>query len=157
MKYDNEPSKLQSSQGLQKSMDENVERKVKNEIEMYEDTLHNRDIDNIVKKYEIIKEKVEKTEELMQIQDVDVEMIVGEDIVKYEEPLAEIKEFYLVKNQIRHIELSHNDLKPHMRRNTVGKPYQCIKCDKAFSQKNNLIRHQRQHTGEKPYQCSQCN
>ncbi|CAL4110924.1 unnamed protein product [Meganyctiphanes norvegica] len=44
----------------------------------------------------------------------------------------------------------------HQRTHSGEKPYQCKQCDKAFSRNDNLIIHQRTHSGEKRYQCKQC-
>nr|XP_033788004.1 zinc finger protein 300-like [Geotrypetes seraphini] len=37
-----------------------------------------------------------------------------------------------------------------------AKLFECLLCDKSFSQKHNLQIHEGIHTGEKPYKCSQC-
>ena len=54
---------------------------------------------------------------------------------------------------------SINNSTEHQRTHTsgkAGKPYKCTYCDKSFSVNNCLIRHLRTHTGEKPYKCSAC-
>ncbi|CAL4114140.1 unnamed protein product, partial [Meganyctiphanes norvegica] len=123
-------------------MDEYVKEKVKNEFEIYEETLHTQDIDNIIK-----EEEIEKNEEPMQIQDVDME--VGEENVKFEEPVAGITECYPVKHQIIHVgnklhQCSHSDnssLTSLLRKLPREKQYQCSKCEKELSHSNDLKIH----------------
>ncbi|CAL4141138.1 unnamed protein product, partial [Meganyctiphanes norvegica] len=109
-------------------MDEDMEGKVKNEFEIYEEPFHTHDINKI------IKDEIDKNEEPVQIKDVDIK--VGEERVKYEKPVAEITEFYPVKHQIIHV-----DYKLH----------QC-----SHSENSYLTSHLRTQPGEKLYQCSQC-
>ncbi|OAF68959.1 PR domain zinc finger protein 12 [Intoshia linei] len=37
------------------------------------------------------------------------------------------------------------------------KPYNCLCCDKKFSQSSSLNKHKRVHSGERPYKCVYCN
>ena len=50
----------------------------------------------------------------------------------------------------------NSDLDIHMYTHTEEKPYQCMHCEKAFSQKSNLTTHMLTHSGEKPFQCTEC-
>ena len=47
-------------------------------------------------------------------------------------------------------------LKIHERTHTGEKPFDCSKCDKAFSVNSSLKTHERTHNGEKPFACSKC-
>ena len=47
-------------------------------------------------------------------------------------------------------------MKIHERTHNVEKPFECSKCDKAFTETGNLERHEMTHTGEKPFACSHC-
>ena len=47
-------------------------------------------------------------------------------------------------------------LTAHKRSHTGDKPYNCVICRKAFTEKGNLIIHERIHTGDKPYTCGIC-
>ncbi|CAL4084246.1 unnamed protein product, partial [Meganyctiphanes norvegica] len=106
--------------------------------------LHTQDIDNIIK-----EDEIEKNEEPVQIKDFD--MKVGEERVKYEEPVAEITEVYTVKHQIIHEgyklhSCSHSDnsyLTSHLRPHTGENQYQCSQCDKPFSQNIDQKNHMR--------------
>ena len=50
----------------------------------------------------------------------------------------------------------NSDLDIHMYTHTEEKPYQCMHCEKTFSQKGNLTTHMLTHSGEKPHQCTLC-
>ena len=56
-----------------------------------------------------------------------------------------------------HSEEKIHYLKHHILTHTVVKPYQCNKCNKAFTQNYNLTIHMRTHIGERSYKCIQCN
>ena len=47
-------------------------------------------------------------------------------------------------------------LTSHLMIHIREKPYQCSHCGKAFADKCTLLKHNKTHTGEKPYQCIQC-
>ncbi|CAL4147097.1 unnamed protein product, partial [Meganyctiphanes norvegica] len=142
---------------LQKSIDEHVERKIKNEIEIHEEPLHTPDIDKM------IKEEKETNEIQMHIQDVNMD--VGEESIHYEKPVAETAKCYHEKHQRTHIRYkvytcSHSDSSSHIRHLTtqpVENQYQSSQCDNDISNNNDFEIHTRTHTGEQPYQCSQCN
>ncbi|CAL4060488.1 unnamed protein product, partial [Meganyctiphanes norvegica] len=138
---------------LEISKDEYVNGKVKNEIEIKDEPLYTRDIENNVKESSfdcIVREKIEDIEiKVKPIQIQDIDMKIKEENVKYEEPVSDRTEFYHVKHQRAHIgyklhQGSHSDnsyLISHLKTHPGDKQYQYSQFDKTFPHKGSLICH----------------
>jgi len=48
------------------------------------------------------------------------------------------------------------NLKRHKQTHTGARKFDCVICNKSFTQKSSLQRHHLTHTGEKPYKCETC-
>ncbi|CAL4060310.1 unnamed protein product, partial [Meganyctiphanes norvegica] len=140
MEYDNEES-IKSDESdypqrvLLKSLYENFEVNVKEEIEIKEEPINIKSVD-------------------IGIYDEPIAFTLGSNLVQHELTHSEQKSYQC---SICDKKGSQNCLLiEHRVVHTGGKPYQCSQCDKTFTHKSYLIIHQRVHFGAKPYQCGQC-
>ncbi|CAL4060880.1 unnamed protein product, partial [Meganyctiphanes norvegica] len=131
------------------------------EIYYSQDVLQKPAYENIEVK---IKEEIEEINEPIKLQAVETKL--KEEIEINEEPIYFKHASYLVNTGLAHTGYQDSQcdkafihdkiVLERLKTHTGEKAYECIQCDKTFSKKVFLINHNRTHTGEKPYQCIQC-
>ncbi|CAL4085855.1 unnamed protein product, partial [Meganyctiphanes norvegica] len=132
-----------------KSLYENVEVNVKEEIEVREGTINTKSVD-----INLLKHELTHTEEKSFKYTICDKKIPQNCLIKHE--IVHTVDKPCQCSQRGKTSTCKSSLVIHERTHTGEKTYQCSQFENTFSKNSHLITHQRTHHGEKPYQCRQC-